>query len=224
MRVLVVEDEPKISLFIANGLRGAGFAVDCIADGEEALASLLTVPYDLAVMDVMLPSLDGLTVIGKVREKGIRLPVIILSAKHSVDDRIAGLQNGGDDYLVKPFALSELLARVQALLRRAGSGNDSTRLEVGEITLDLLSREVWRAGKKIELHARELSLLECLMRNPGRVLSKSLILEKVWNYDFDPQTNAVDVLVCRLRGKLDKGFKTKSIHTMRGLGYVLKPA
>lgn len=224
MRALLVEDEPKIAKFVENGLVGAGFVVDCAANGEDALSLFTTTSYDLAVMDLMLPGLDGLTVISRVREKGIRVPVIILSAKHSVDDRIAGLQKGGDDYLTKPFSLSELLARIQALLRRSGQASEPTRLVVGDISLDLLAREVWRDGTKIELHARELSLLECLMRNAGRVLSKSLILEKVWNYSFDPQTNAVDVLVCRLRNKLDKGFKTKSIQTVRGLGYVFRPA
>jgi DNA-binding response OmpR family regulator len=170
----------------------------------------------------MLPKLDGLSLIERLRQKKITTPVIILSAKRSVDDRVKGLQVGSDDYLTKPFAFSELLARVQALIRRTGNVTEATRLTAGEISLDLLTREVVRAGTKIDLHAREFSLLEYFLRYPGRVLSKNMILEHVWGYDFDPQTNVVDVLVCRLRNKVDRDFKNKLIHTHRGVGYVLK--
>lgn len=224
MRILLVEDDLKIAQFVKKGLEAAGFVVDHAAEGEDAAALLSCTTYDLAVMDLMLPGVDGLTIITRLREKGARLPVIILSAKHSVDDRVRGLQQGGDDYLVKPFALSELLARIHVLLRRTTARqSEPTRLVVGPITFDFMKREVYREGRRIDLHARELALLECFMRSPERVLSKSLILERVWNYNFDPQTNAVDVLVCRLRNKIDKGFQTKTIHTIRGLGYVFRP-
>ena len=181
--------------------------------------------YDVAVVDIMLPKLDGLGLIEELRRQRVNTPVIILSAKRSVDDRIKGLQTGGDDYLVKPFSFSELLARVQALLRRASPpGAESTRLTVGDLSLNLLSREVVRASEKLDLQAREFALLEYLIRNAGRVVSKTMILERVWGYSFDPQTNVVDVLVCRLRNKVDKNFAEKMIHTIRGVGYVLKKA
>ncbi len=222
MRVLVAEDDQKIAAFIVNGLKQAGFAVNHAADGENGLHLATTESYDVAVIDIMLPKLDGLSLIERLRQKKINTPVIILSAKRSVDDRVKGLQVGSDDYLTKPFAFSELLARVQALIRRTGNVTEATRLTAGEISLDLLTREVVRAGTKIDLHAREFSLLEYFLRYPGRVLSKNMILEHVWGYDFDPQTNVVDVLVCRLRNKVDRDFKNKLIHTHRGVGYVLK--
>ena len=178
--------------------------------------------YDAAVVDIMLPRMDGLSMIRQMRDKKIKTPVIILSAKRSVDDRVTGLQSGGDDYLVKPFAFSELLARVQALIRRSSNMPEAHRLVVGDLNLDLLTREVKRGEEPIELQPREFSLLEYLMRNAGRVVSKTMILEQVWDYSFDPQTNVVDVLVCRLRNKIDKDFDDKLIHTMRGVGYVLK--
>jgi len=224
MRVLVAEDDQKIAAFIVNGLKQAGFAVNHAADGENGLHLATTESYDVAVIDIMLPKLDGLSLIERLRQKKITTPVIILSAKRSVDDRVKGLQVGSDDYLTKPFAFSELLARVQALIRRTGNVTEATRLTAGEISLDLLTREVVRAGTKIDLHAREFSLLEYFLRYPGRVLSKNMILEHVWGYDFDPQTNVVDVLVCRLRNKVDRDFKNKLIHTHRGVGYVLKIA
>jgi two-component system, OmpR family, response regulator len=224
MRVLVAEDDQKIAAFIVNGLKQAGFAVNHAADGENGLHLATTESYDVAVIDIMLPKLDGLSLIERLRQKKINTPVIILSAKRSVDDRVKGLQVGSDDYLTKPFAFSELLARVQALIRRTGNATEATRLTAGEISLDLLTREVVRAGTKIDLHAREFSLLEYFLRYPGRVLSKNMILEHVWGYDFDPQTNVVDVLVCRLRNKVDRDFKNKLIHTHRGVGYVLKIA
>ncbi|MBI4657860.1 MAG: response regulator transcription factor [Verrucomicrobia bacterium] len=224
MRVLVVEDDKKIALFVANGLRQSGFAVDHRPDGEEGLFLARSTPYDAAVIDIMLPKLDGLALVQTLRRENIRIPVIILSAKASVDDRVKGLQAGGDDYLTKPFAFSELLARVQALIRRATHATEPTRLAVGDLSLDLLTREVTRAGQKVELQAREFSLLEYLMRHSGRVVTKTMILEHVWDYSFDPQTNVVDVLVHRLRAKVDKDFPTKMIQTQRGVGYVLKAA
>lgn len=224
MRVLVVEDDQKIASFVVKGLKQAGFAVDHAVDGEDGLHLSTTEPYDVAVIDIMLPKLDGLSLIERLRQQKINTPVIILSAKRSVDDRVRGLQVGSDDYLTKPFAFSELLARVQALIRRTGNVTEPTRLTAGEISLDLLTREVVRANMKIELQPREFSLLEYLMRHPGRVLSKNMIMEHVWGYDFDPQTNVVDVLVCRLRNKVDRDFKNKLIHTHRGVGYALKIA
>lgn len=222
MRILVVEDDQKIASFIEKGLREAGFAVDCAADGEEGLDLGQNEPYDAAIVDVMLPKRDGLSLIEALRREKVKTPILVLSAKRSVDDRIRGLQIGGDDYLTKPFAFSELLARVQALIRRASGAVEPTRLTVGDLTLELLTREVTRGGRKIELQAKELSLLEYLMRNAGRIVSKTMILEHVWNYSFDPQTNVVDVLVHRLRSKIDRDFPTKMIHTLRGVGYVLK--
>ncbi len=224
MRILVVEDDPKIASFVCDGLRQEGFAVDCAGDGEEGLHLALTEPYDAAIVDLMLPKLDGLSLIESVRKAKRNIPVLILSAKRSVDDRVKGLQTGGDDYLTKPFAFSELRARVQALIRRASGEVTPTRLTVADLSLDLLTREVIRAGQCIDLQPRELALLEYLMRNAGRVVSKTLILEHVWDYHFDPQTNVVDVLVSRLRGKLDRGWDAKYIHTIRGVGYVLRPA
>jgi DNA-binding response OmpR family regulator len=200
----------------------AGFAVDHAEDGDDALHLVLSGSYDAAIMDVMLPKLDGLTIIERMRQQKILTPVIVLSAKRSVDDRVRGLQTGGDDYLVKPFSFSELLARVHALIRRANHETEPTRLLIGELSLDLLSREVRRAGKKIDLQPREFSLLEYLMRSSGRVVSKTMIIEHVWGYNFDPQTNVVDVLVSRLRNKVDRDFENKMIHTHRGVGYALK--
>jgi two-component system OmpR family response regulator len=222
MRLLVVEDDKKIASFVVNGLKQNGFAVDHCLEGEEGLLMARSVPYDAAVVDVMLPKLDGLTLVQTLRREKIRIPVLILSAKATVDDRVKGLQAGGDDYMVKPFAFSELLARVQALIRRSTNASEPTQLQVGDLTLDLLTREVKRGDTTFELQAREFSLLEFLMRHAGRVVTKTMILEHVWDYSFDPQTNVVDVLVCRLRNKIDKD-KTM-LHTLRGVGYVLKPA
>jgi two-component system, OmpR family, response regulator len=224
MRILVVEDDKKIASFVVNGFKQNGFAVDHAKDGEEALALSRATNYDAAVVDIMLPKLDGLSLVQALRRDQIKTPVIILSAKASVDDRIRGLQAGGDDYLTKPFAFSELLARVQALIRRSTQSSEPTRLTVADLTLDLLTREVTRAGKKIELQTREFSLLEYMMRNAGRVITKTMILEHIWDYSFDPQTNIVDVLVHRLRAKIDKDFAAKLIHTYRGVGYALKTA
>ena len=222
MRILVVEDDSKIASFVEKGLRQAGYAVDTVADGEEGLAMAQVNPYDAAVVDIMLPGMDGLSLIEALRRRRINTPVIILSAKRSVDDRIRGLKAGGDDYLTKPFSFSELLVRIQALMRRAGMQTSPTTLEAGNLKVDLLTREIRRGEQSIELQPREFSLLEYLLRNKGTVVSKTMILEHVWDYHFDPQTNVVDVLVSRLRSKIDKDFDVKLIHTLRGVGYVLK--
>jgi two-component system OmpR family response regulator len=222
MRILLVEDDLKIASFILKGLKEAGFAVDHAADGEDGLHLALYEPYDAAIIDIMLPKLDGLSLIEKLRCQEINTPVLILSAKHSVDDRIKGLQTGGDDYLIKPFVFSELLARLNALIRRASGSAEPTSLTFGDLSINLLTREVHRKGKKLDLQPREFALLEYFMRNRERVISKTMILEHIWDYHFDPQTNVVDVLVSRLRSKVDKDFSEKIIHTIRGIGYVLK--
>ncbi len=222
MRLLLVEDDLKIASFVQKGLEEAGYAVDHAADGEDGLHLALHEPYDVAIIDLMLPKLDGLTLIEELRQKKINTPVMILSARRSVDDRVKGLQRGGDDYLTKPFSFSELLARVQALIRRASGGSEPTSLTVGDLSLDLLARGVRRGNKRIELQAKEFSLLEYLMRNKGRVVSKTMIMEHVWNYDFVPMTNVVEARICVLRDKIDKNFDRRLIHTVRGAGYVLK--
>jgi two-component system OmpR family response regulator len=222
MRILLVEDDLKIASFILKGLKAEGFAVDHTPNGEDGLHLALTEPYDAAIIDIMLPKLDGLKLIEKMRAQKINTPVIILSAKGSIDDRVKGLQTGSDDYLTKPFAFSELLARVQALIRRASGASEPTRLTHGDLAMDLLTREVTRGGHTIELQPREFALLEYLMRNADRVVSKTMIMEHVWDYNFDPQTNVVEARICRLRDKIDKGYPDKLIHTIRGVGYVLK--
>jgi two-component system OmpR family response regulator len=224
MRILVVEDDSKIASFVTKGLKQSGFAVDHCADGEEGLVFARATPYDTAVIDLMLPKLDGLSLIQRLRAEKIGTPVLILSAKASVDDRVRGLQAGGDDYLTKPFAFSELLARIQALIRRSTKASETTVLTAGDLRMNLLTREVTRGGKIIELQTREFSMLEYLLRNTGRVVTKTMLLEHVWDYSFDPQTNVVDVLICRLRNKIDRDFPVKMIQTIRGVGYVLKPA
>ncbi len=222
MRALIIEDDQSIADFVARGLREAGFAVDVAADGEEGLAAALRDQVDVAIVDLMLPRRDGLSVIDELRRRGRATPVLILSARRSVDDRVRGLQAGGDDYLTKPFAFAELLARVQALVRRSTRAPEPTTLTVGDLSLDLLTRKVTRAGTSIDLRPREFALLEYLMRNAGKVVSKTMILSHVWEYNFDPQTNIVDVLVSRLRDRIDRPFDTKLLHTARGVGYVLK--
>jgi len=222
MRILVVEDDNKIASFIVKGLKQAGFAVDRCADGEEALVFAETTPYDAAIVDIMLPKLDGLSMVQRMRSRKIRTPVIFLSAKASVDDRVKGLQAGGDDYLTKPFAFSELTARLQALIRRATQTVEPSRLSVGDLSLNLLTREATRGAEKIDLQAREFALLEYLMRHAGRTVTKTMILEHIFDYSFDPQTNVIDVLVHRLRAKIDPE-KTR-LQTIRGVGYVLKSA
>jgi two-component system OmpR family response regulator len=222
MRILVVEDDEKIASFILKGLKQSGFSVDKASDGEEALALCDSVTYDAVVLDIMLPKIDGLSVIRKIRREKSQVPVLLLSAMASVDNRVAGLQAGADDYLTKPFAFSELLARIQALIRRATHVAEPTTLVVGDLSMNLLTREVTRAGQKIELQSREFALLELLMRHPGRPVTKTMILEHIWDYSFDPQTNVVDVLAHRLRSKVEKNFPVKVMHTIRGVGYVLK--
>ena len=222
MRLLLVEDDVKIARFITNGLREAGFAVDHAANGEDGLHLALTEPYDVAVVDLMLPKVDGLTLIEEVRKNNINTPVLILSAKRSVDDRVKGLKTGSDDYLVKPFAFAELLARVQALIRRSTRVTAPTELQVADLMLDLDKRKVFRGDQEIVLQPLEFSLLEYLMRNAGRVVSKTMIMEHVWDYNFNPQTNVVEARICYLRDKIDKNFDTKLIHTVRGVGYALR--
>ena len=222
MRLLLVEDDEKIASFVTKGLRAEGFAVDHAVDGTTGLDLALTEPYDAAVVDVMLPGLDGLSLIGRMRREKVMTPVIILSAKSAVDDRVRGLHTGGDDYLSKPFAFSELLARVQALIRRSSGAKEPTRLVYGDLSIDILAREVRRGGVRIDLQPLEYAVLEYLLRNAGRVVSKTMIMEHVGDYHFDPQTNVVEARICRLRDKVDKGFDQKLIHTVRGVGYVLR--
>ncbi len=222
VRILVVEDDEKIASFVVKGLKQNGFAVDHGSDGEQAFALAKAVAYDAAVVDLMLPKLDGLSLIRQLRASDVRMPVLILSARASVDDRVKGLQAGGDDYLTKPFAFSELLARVQALIRRATQTTGPMQLAAGELTLDLLTREVRRGGQPVELQPREFALLEYLLRHPNRVVTKTMILEHIFDFSFDPQTNVVDVLVHRLRNKADPD--KQMIQTIRGVGYVLRRA
>ena len=221
MRVLVVEDDAKIASFVTRGLKQAGYAVDHAPDGETGLALAESTDYDAAIVDVMLPQLDGISLVKRLRAARRTTPVLILSAKSAVDDRVRGLQAGGDDYLTKPFAFSELVARVQALIRRATSSPEATRLTAGDVTLDLVTREVTCAGEPVELQPREFSLLAFLLRHVGRPVSKTMILEHVWDYSFDPQTNVVDVVMSRLRAKIDPDHKR--IETVRGVGYLFRP-
>jgi two-component system OmpR family response regulator len=222
MTILLVEDDDVIAEFVAQGLREAGMVVERAADGDAGLRLALERAWDAAVVDVMLPHRDGLSLVEELRRRGRRTPVLFLSARRAVDDRVRGLQAGGDDYLVKPFDFTELLARLQALLRRASGVAEPTRLVVGGLSMDLLTREVARDGQRLELRPREHTLLEYLMRNPGRVVSRTALLSHVWGYSFAPHTNAVDVLVSRLREKLDRDFEPKMLHTVRGAGYVLR--
>jgi two-component system, OmpR family, response regulator len=222
VRLLIVEDDPTIATFVAKGLVEAGFAVDQVATGDAGLQMASEVPFDAAIVDVMLPGIDGLTLVETLRKRRVQTPVLILSARHTVDDRVRGLQAGGDDYLVKPFAFPELLARVQALVRRGSRTTEPSRLLAGDMEMDLLSREVRRGGVLLELRPKEWALLEVLMRHAGRVVSKTTILSKVYDYRFEPGTNVVDVLVHRLREKIDRGFEKKILVTVRGMGYVLK--
>lgn len=221
MRILIVEDDEDIAGFVQQGLKEAGYAADVSSNGDEGFRMALNEPYDVAIVDLMLPGRDGIGLIESLRQRGEDLPVLILSAKHSVDDRVQGLQSGGDDYLTKPFAFAELLERVRALLRRSG-GDQKTHLTVGPLEMDLLAREVQRAGEPLDLQPREFSLLEYLMRNANQVVSKTMILEHVWGFNFTPQTNVVEVLVHRLRSKVDDGYEPSLIQTVRGAGYVLR--
>jgi two-component system, OmpR family, response regulator len=221
MRVLVVEDDAKIASFVTRGLKQAGYAVDHASDGEAGLALAESTDYDAVIVDVMLPKLDGISLVRRLRLARRLIPVLFLSAKSSIDDRVRGLQSGGDDYLTKPFAFSELLARVQALIRRASSSPEATKLIGGDVTLDLVTREVTCGGKPVDLQPREFSLLAFLLRHAGRPVSKTMILEHVWDYSFDPQTNVVDVVMSRLRAKIDADHER--IETIRSVGYVFRP-
>jgi DNA-binding response OmpR family regulator len=222
VRALIIEDDVRIAEFVSRGLREAGFAVDVHHEGRSGLDAALHNPPDVAIVDLMLPGLDGLGVIDAMRRRGLTTPVLILSAKRSVDDRVRGLQAGGDDYLTKPFAFVEFLARVQALVRRSTRPAEPITLTVADLSLDLLTRHVTRGGVPVELRPREFALLEYLMRHVGKVVSKTMILSHVWAYNFDPQTNIVDVLVSRLRDKIDRPFERKLLQTVRGVGYVLQ--
>jgi two-component system OmpR family response regulator len=223
VNILLIEDDVKIAHLIRQGMEEENFSVEHCENGDIGLKKALSNPFDAAIIDIMLPGCDGLSVIDDLRKHGISLPVLILSAKRSVDDRVKGFKIGGDDYLTKPFAFSELLARIQALLRRTNNTSEPTGLTVHDLTINTLTRKVTRAGRKINLQPREFSLLEYLMRNAGRVVTKSMIIEHVWDYNFDPHTNVVEARVSRLRDKIDKEFDTALIHTIRGAGYVLKP-
>jgi two-component system, OmpR family, response regulator len=223
MRVLVVEDQKRTASFIRKALLAEGFAVDVAEDGETALEMTGATPFDAIVLDIMLPGRDGLSVLRLLRERRISTPVLLLSARGEANERVEGLNAGADDYLPKPFVLDELVARLRALGRR-GREQASSVLRVDELTLDTVSRTARRGGKLIELSAREFRLLELLMRTPGRVCSRMMILEKVWDYSFDPGTNVVEVYVSRLRDKIDEGKASKMLHTVRGVGYVLKEA
>lgn len=222
MRLLLIEDDIKIANFIKSGLKSEGFAVDYADNGEDGLHLALTEPYDLAIIDLMLPKIEGLTIIEKIRQNNLNTPIIILSAKRSVDDRVQGLKIGSDDYLVKPFAFSELLARVRALIRRSSKATDPSRLAYSDLTMDLYSHKVVRGEAEIHLQPLEFSLLEYLMRNAERVVSRTMIMEHVWDYNFDPQANVVEARICYLRDKIDKNHDKKLIHTVRGVGYVLR--
>jgi len=224
VRVLVVEDDPAIAAFVVNGLRESGYVADHAADGNTGFDLARRERYDAIILDLMLPGREGLSIVEGLRAAGVTTPVLILTARRSVDDRVKGLQAGGDDYLTKPFALAELLARVQAVIRRARGTPESPQLVLGDLVLDRLTRRVERQGRAIDLRPREFALLELLMRNAGRVVSKTMILSEVWGYSFDPGSNVVDVLVFRLREKIDRGFDTQLLHTIRGVGYVLKDA
>ena len=223
MRILVVEDEKKTASFIRKALQTEGFAVDACGNGEDALAAAGTTPFDVIVLDIMLPGRDGLSVLRQLRERKNLTPVLLLSARGEVNERVEGLNAGADDYLPKPFELAELIARVRALTRRGGE-NKSTVLRVADLMLDALTRKARRGATEIELTAREYRLLEFLMASAGRPCGRMMILEKVWDYDFDPGTNLVDVYIRRLREKIDAHFETKLLHTVRGSGYVLKEA
>jgi two-component system OmpR family response regulator len=221
MRVLLVEDDPETRSFVARGLAESGHLVEAAADGKEGMFLALEGKYDVMVVDRMLPGVDGLSIVAAARNAGLRAPILVLSALGEVDDRVEGLRRGGDDYLVKPFAFSELLARIEALARRGDTERTETRLHVGDLEMDLLGRTVKRAGRTIALQPREFKLLECLMRHAGHVVTRTMLLERVWGYHFDPQTNVIDVHISRLRGKIDKGFERPLLHTVRGAGYVL---
>ena len=222
MRILVIEDDLHISNFLKQGFEELNYQVTCCADGYEGYQLARTGQFDLLVLDLMLPTWEGNKVLQHLRGEGHDISIIILSAKHTVEERVKGLESGADDYLIKPFAFAELAARCQILFTRKVKGQFSNKLEYKSLNLDLLSRKLYREGKEIELKQREFALMQLFLQQPERVFSKTVILETIWGYQFDPQTNVVDVLVCRLRAQIDKGFETTLIHTIRGVGYVLK--
>jgi two-component system, OmpR family, response regulator len=224
MKLLVIEDDREAAAYIAKGLSESGYVVDHAAEGRNGLFMASSGNYDALIVDRMLPGMDGLALIAALRAAEVRTPVLILSALGAVDDRVKGLRAGGDDYLVKPFAFRELLARIEALLRRGSGSTQTTRLKTGDLEMDLLTRGVTRAGQEIELLPREFRLLEFLMRHAGQVVTRTMLLENVWDYHFDPQTNVIDVHVSRLRQKIDKGFAKPLLHTVRGAGYCLRAA
>lgn len=221
MRILLVEDDHRQAQFIVQGLQQEGACVDHVADGESGLYQAMAAPYDLFIFDLMLPLMDGISVIHALRGRGVTVPILVLSARNSVDDRVRGLRAGGDDYLVKPFAFSELLARVHALYRRSTGMVEPVGIALGELRLDPQRRKAWRCGQLLDLQPKEFALLEYLLRHAGRAVSKTMIMEHVWDYNFDPQTNVVEARVSRLRDKVDRPFDKPLIHTIRGIGYML---
>lgn len=224
MRILLVEDEQSVAQYIVNGMKQSGHVVDTAGGGKDGLFLASTEKYDVMIIDRMLPELDGIALIKSIRAAGNQTPVLILSAMAEVDDRVTGLRSGGDDYLVKPFAFSELLARVEILGRRIGNKAEETHLNVGSLHMDLLARKVTRAGHAIDLQSREFRLLEYLMRHKGQVVTRTMLLENVWDYHFDPQTNVIDVHISRLRSKINAGHQTQLIRTVRGAGYIIEDA
>ena len=222
MRILIIEDDAEAGEYLCKGLRESGHGAELVQDGRDGLLQAATGEWDVLIVDRMLPGLDGLSLVRHLRATGHSTPVLFLSALGEVDDRVKGLRAGGDDYLVKPYAFSELLARVENLARRQTSAPVATRLRVADLELDLLTRKVTRAGKVIDLQPREFQLLETLLRHPGRVMTRTMLLETVWDYHFDPQTNVIDVHISRLRQKVDRGFEQPLIHTVRGAGYCLR--
>ncbi len=222
MKVLLVEDDVKISDFIQKGLSASGFSIDAAYTGTDGLELAQAHEYDVFIIDIMLPGMDGISLIQKIKGKKINTPIIILSARDRVDDRVKGLEAGADDYLTKPFSFSELLARIHALIRRASNITDPLVMRYEDLRLDIVRREVHRGNTRIDLQPLEFSLLEYLLRNSERVVSKTMIMEHVWNYNFDPMTNVVEARICKLRDKIDKDFDPKLIHTVRGAGYTLK--
>jgi two-component system OmpR family response regulator len=222
VRLLLIEDDEEAAHFVLKGLRESGYTVDHAADGRDGLFRATETDYDVIITDRMLPHLDGLAIVQILRQQGRTTPVLVLSALGTVDDRVKGLRAGGDDYLTKPFAFAELLARVEALLRRKSGPQATTMLRVGDLELDLLGRRATRAGKELDLTAREFTLLEYLVRRAGQVVTRTMLLEGVWDLQFDPQTNLVDVHISRLRQAVDKGFEKPLIHTVRGAGYVVR--
>jgi two-component system, OmpR family, response regulator len=222
MRILLIEDDQQVVSYLLKALREVGAVADHAQDGKEGLMLAASEAYDILIVDRMLPKVDGLTIVRTLRTSGNRTPVLILSALGEVDDRVQGLKAGGDDYLVKPFAFSELHARIEALLRRGAGESPETRLRIADLEMDLLARTATRSGNEVPLQAREFQLLEYLMRHAGQVVTRTMLLENVWDYHFDPQTNVIDVHISRLRSKIDKGFDRPLLHTVRGAGYVLR--